>query len=191
MKIHQITYGITSFFKAQLFYIFLAQTLHTFYKSSPSKCKFSDFLLLRLKFTKFFIIFQTKVSFSSMFGSLFGVMRDNSSVHFLLKLYMLLTKVRGNISLWNGWPKNNGVNKTIPPTAQSALNHSSQQIKKVLDHEHIMGEYRGPAHNSCNLNYRFHAIFCLILKLFTLAKLIFNNASRHWIFLTRVNNSWY
>ena len=36
---------------------FLAQTLHTFYKSSPSKCKFSDFPLLRLKFTKFFMSF--------------------------------------------------------------------------------------------------------------------------------------
>ena len=31
----------------------LAQTLHNFYKSSPSKCKFLDFLLLGLKFTKF------------------------------------------------------------------------------------------------------------------------------------------
>ena len=31
-----------SFFTTQLFCIFLAQTLHTFYKSSPSKCKFSD-----------------------------------------------------------------------------------------------------------------------------------------------------
>ena len=31
-----------SFFMTQLLCIFLAQTLHTFYKSSPSKCKFSD-----------------------------------------------------------------------------------------------------------------------------------------------------
>ena len=37
--------------------------------------------------------FKPKDSFSSKFGSLFSVMRDNSSVLFQLKLYMLLTKV--------------------------------------------------------------------------------------------------
>ena len=42
-----------SFFTTQLLCIFLAQTLHTFYESRPSKYKFSDFPLLRLKFTKF------------------------------------------------------------------------------------------------------------------------------------------
>ena len=62
---------------------FLAQTLHNFYKSSPSKCKFLDFLLLGLKFTKFLMsFFKQKVSFSSKFGSFFSVMRDNSSVLF-------------------------------------------------------------------------------------------------------------
>ena len=70
---------------------FLAQT-YNFYKSSSSKCKFSDFLLLGLKFTKFLMsLFKQNVSFSSKFGSLFNVMRDYSSVFFLLKLYMLLT----------------------------------------------------------------------------------------------------
>ena len=58
-----------SFFTTQLLCIFLAQTLHTFYKSSPSKCKFSDFSLLGLKFTNFLMSF-------------FSVMRDNSSVLF-------------------------------------------------------------------------------------------------------------
>ena len=43
-----------SFFTIQLLCIFLAQALHTF---SPSKCKFSDFPLLRLKFTKFLMSF--------------------------------------------------------------------------------------------------------------------------------------
>ena len=72
-----------SFFTTQLLCIFLAQTLHTFYKSSPSKCKFSDFPLLGLKFTNFLMsFFKQKVSFSSKFGSFFSVMRDHSSVLF-------------------------------------------------------------------------------------------------------------
>ena len=78
-----------SFFTTQLFYIILAQTLHTFDKSSPSKCKFSDFSILKLKFTKFLMsFFKSKVSFSSKFRSFLRVMRDNSS-----KLCMTLIKV--------------------------------------------------------------------------------------------------
>ena len=62
---------------------FLAQTLHTFNKSSPSKCKFLDFPLLGLEFTKFLMsFFKQKVNFSSKFGSLFSVIRHNSSVLF-------------------------------------------------------------------------------------------------------------
>ena len=64
-----------SFFTTQLVCIFLAQTLHTFDKCSPSKWKFPDFPLLALKFTKF-------LSFSLKFDSLFSVMRDHSSVPF-------------------------------------------------------------------------------------------------------------
>ena len=45
------------FFTPQLLCILLAQTLHTFYKSSTSKCKFSDFPLLALKITKFLMSF--------------------------------------------------------------------------------------------------------------------------------------
>ena len=56
--------------------------------------------------------------------------------------------------------------------------------KKVHDHNHLAGEYSGATHNAWNLNYRTHAVFCLISKLFTLAKLIFNNTSCLWIFLT-------
>ena len=70
------------FFTTQLLCIFLAQTLHTFYKSNSSKCEFSDFRLLKLKFTKFL-----------KFGSFFTVMRDHSPVLFKLKLYVLLEKV--------------------------------------------------------------------------------------------------
>ena len=72
-----------SFFKTQLVCIFLAQTLHTFDRNIPSKCVFSDFPLLELKFTKLFMsFFKKKVSFSSKFESLFSVMRDNPSALF-------------------------------------------------------------------------------------------------------------
>ena len=69
VKIHQITYVIfetiyKSFFTTQFLCIFFAQTLHTFYKSSPSKCKFLDFPLLGLKFTNFLMsFFQLKGQF--------------------------------------------------------------------------------------------------------------------------------
>ena len=72
-----------SFFMTQLTSISLAQTLHIFDRNIPSKCKFSDFPLLKLKFTKLFMsFFKQKVSFSSMSGSLLSVMRDNSSALF-------------------------------------------------------------------------------------------------------------
>ena len=52
-----------SFFTAQLLCIFLAQTLHTFYKISTSKWKFLDFPLLALKFMKFLMsFFKEKLS---------------------------------------------------------------------------------------------------------------------------------
>ena len=92
MKIHEITYVIISYFTTQLLCIFSAQTLHTSCKSSQSKCKFSGFLLLGLKFTKFLMsFFKQKVSFSSKFGSLFSVMRQNF-VLFHLNIYMFWTK---------------------------------------------------------------------------------------------------
>ena len=98
VKIHQIPYvifkTISHFSRHNFSVFFLAEALHTFYKSSPSKCKFSAFPPLELKFTKFLIsFFKQKASFSSKFGSLISVMRDNSSVLFLLNFYMLLTKV--------------------------------------------------------------------------------------------------
>ena len=73
---------------------FLAQTSHTFCKSSPSKRKFSDFPLPTLRFTKFLMsFFKQKNSFSSKFACFSRVMRDNSSVLFQMKLYMFLIKV--------------------------------------------------------------------------------------------------
>ena len=86
VKIYQISYVIFEtiyklFFTTQFLGIFFGQTLHTFYKSSPSKCKFSDFPLLGLKFIKFLMsFFKQKVSFPSKFGSFFSVMGDNSSI---------------------------------------------------------------------------------------------------------------
>ena len=56
-----------SFFTTKLLCIFVAQRLHNFYKSSPSKCKFPDFPLLGLKFTKFFMsFFKQKVFLQSL-----------------------------------------------------------------------------------------------------------------------------
>ena len=73
---------------------FFAQTSHTFYKSSPSKCKFSDFPFPLLKFTKFLIsFFKQKFSFSSKFGSFFSVMRDHSSVLFLAETLYVIGKI--------------------------------------------------------------------------------------------------
>ena len=70
VKIHQITYV---FFTAQLLCIFLAQILHTFYKSSPSNCKFSAFP--RLTWNQILhVIFQTKKSFFLQSLDLFSVL---------------------------------------------------------------------------------------------------------------------
>ena len=93
VKTDQITYvifdTICDFSRHNSSVLFLAQILHTFYKSVPSKCKFSDFPLLKLaKFLMSF--FKQKVRFSSKFGSFFSVIRDNASSLFQLKLYMLL-----------------------------------------------------------------------------------------------------
>ena len=87
VKIHQTPYVIFEtvchFYDTTGRVIILAQTLHTFDKNIPSKCKFSDFPLLELKFIKFIMsFFKQKVSFSSKFGSLFSVTRGNSSAIF-------------------------------------------------------------------------------------------------------------
>ena len=76
-----------SFFTTQLLCIFLDETLHNFKKHIPSKCKFPDFPLLELKFTKFVMSFLEPVgSFSLKFASRFSVMRDISSVLFHVKV---------------------------------------------------------------------------------------------------------
>ena len=78
VKIHQIpyvTFETISHFSRQRCILFT--------KNIPSKCKFSDFSLFKLKFTKLLIsFFKQEVSLSLICKSLFSVMRDNSSVLF-------------------------------------------------------------------------------------------------------------
>ena len=92
VKIYQISYVILmSLFTTQLVYIIFI--ILAFDKNIPSKCKFPDFSLLKLKFINFLMLFFKQiVSFSLNFGSLFSVLRDNSSVLFQLKLYIIWTK---------------------------------------------------------------------------------------------------
>ena len=83
-----------SFFLKQLLCISLGQTWHTFDKSSPSKCKCSDFPLLTLKLTKSLVsFFKQNVNFLSKFESFFSAMTHDSSVLSWLKHNVLSTKV--------------------------------------------------------------------------------------------------
>ena len=75
--------------------IYLTLLSTTCVKIHQTSCHFlrHDFPLPELNFIKFLTsFFKQKMSFSSKCGSLFSVMRDNSSVLFHLKLYMLSTK---------------------------------------------------------------------------------------------------
>ena len=90
VKIPQTPYNI--FYDTTRLY-YCSSNITYFDKKIPSECKFSDFPLPELKFIKFLMsFFKQKVSFSSKCGSLLSVMRDNSSVLFHLKLYILSTK---------------------------------------------------------------------------------------------------
>ena len=77
MKIHQIRHvifeTISHFSRKNSSVFFSAQTLHTFYKSSTSWCKFLDFALLTLELTKFFISFFKQKFFFSKLGSFLNV----------------------------------------------------------------------------------------------------------------------
>ena len=71
---------------------FLSQTLYSGQKE-PIEVKFSDFWVFGWKFTKVLLAYlKLQVSFSLNFPSLFSVMRDNSSLLFKLKLYMIWAK---------------------------------------------------------------------------------------------------
>ena len=75
------------------FFFFFSSCLIYFGQKQPIEVKFRTFQWLgRLKFTKFLMsYFKSKVSFSLNFASLFNVMRNNSSVLFQLKIYMIFT----------------------------------------------------------------------------------------------------
>ena len=62
-------------------------------QKEPIEVKFSDFWVFGWKFTKVLMAYlKLQISFSLNFASLFSVMRDNSSLLFKLKLYMIWTK---------------------------------------------------------------------------------------------------
>ena len=73
--------------------------------------KIFRFATVHIKFTKFMSFLKARASFSSNFASssLVSVMRDNSSVHFHLKLYMLSTKgthQSASFQTFNCWYEN-------------------------------------------------------------------------------------
>ena len=67
--------------------------------------------------------------------------------------------------------------------------------KRVRDHDHLTGDYRGPAHNSCNLQYRIKPlkvkIPCFIHNLRSYdAHLILSAVKpRHWKISVIPNNT--
>ena len=98
VKTHQIPYvifeTISHFSRHNSPVLFQLKHYILLTKIPPSKCKFSDFPLLQLKLIKFLMpFFKQKMISYSKFGSLFSVIRGNSSAPFYLKPYMLLTKV--------------------------------------------------------------------------------------------------
>ena len=61
-------------------------------KGTNQGAKFFDFLVLRSKFIKFLSFLKQKISFSSNFGPLFGIMRHNSSKFFLTETLYTFSK---------------------------------------------------------------------------------------------------
>ena len=72
---------------------FFSSYLMYFGQKEPIKITFSDFWEVGWKFIKFLMSYlKPQISFSLNFPLLFSVMRDNSSVLFKLKLYVIWTK---------------------------------------------------------------------------------------------------
>ena len=72
--------------------VFFSSNHIYFGQKEPISIKFLDFWMVGWKFNKFFKSYlKPQVSFSLNFASLFSIMRDNSSVLFSLKLYIIWT----------------------------------------------------------------------------------------------------
>ena len=70
--------------------LFCSSNLGHFEPKEHLKKKVSDFWVIGWNFTKFLMLYlKPQVNFSLIFGSLFSVMRDNSSVLFYLTRYMI------------------------------------------------------------------------------------------------------
>ena len=81
--------------------IYLTLISTTYVKINQTPFLRHNFPLPELKFIRFLMsFFKQKVSFSSKCGSLLSVMRDNSSVLFHLKLYMLSTKATHQVQIF-------------------------------------------------------------------------------------------
>ena len=97
VKIHQILYvifkTISHFYDTTPRYFFWFKHYRLSTKVAHQSTNF--FPLLALKFSKFLTpFFKQKLSFSSKFGSLFSVMRDNSPVLFIAETLYAIDKKR-------------------------------------------------------------------------------------------------
>ena len=96
MKIHQSPYLIfetISYFSGHNSSVFFQLKYYILSSKQPIKIQIFRLSTAHVKVHQIpHVLFKQKVSFYSKFGSFFSVMRDNSSVHFQLKVYMLLTR---------------------------------------------------------------------------------------------------
>ena len=95
VKIHQIPYAIfeiISHISRHNFSVFFSSDITYFLQKYQIKVQIFRLFTARIKIKFLISFFKQKVNFSSKFGSLFSVMRDNCSVLFHLNLYMLWTK---------------------------------------------------------------------------------------------------
>ena len=67
-------------------YFFRSNVVY-FAEKGPIKVQIFYFLVLRSNFTKFLSFLKQKISFSSNFAPLFGIMRHNSSILFLAETF--------------------------------------------------------------------------------------------------------
>ena len=71
---------------------FLGQIFYTLHRGTNQSANFLGFLVLGSKFTKFLSFLKQKISFSSNFAPLFGIMRHISSILFLAKTLYTFSK---------------------------------------------------------------------------------------------------